>query len=189
MAEVLVVTDIFGCGKGLQSLLLALAEAGITPLVLEPYQGRSTCFNNEAEAYQAFLAAGGHNVYLQKVQRNISDKTTAIIAFSSGATAVWRALTARHYPLLQKVWLFYPGHIHQYLHLQPQNPLHIVLPAAEQHFCVTSVAGQLQSIAGVTVQHVAAEHGFINPDSANYAAQQAARLVNMLVVSLAQADI
>lgn len=183
MAEVLLVTDIFGCGKGLQSLLQALSLAGIKPVALDPYQGKETCFKNEAEAYQAFLAEGGYDSYLQQVQQYVCDKTTAIIAFSSGATAVWRALGNHHYPAVQQVWLFYPGHIHQYLHLLPSCPVQVILPATEQGFCVKTVAGQLQDKLGVEVKNVPAEHGFMNFDSANYDAQQFEQQINILVES------
>lgn len=186
MAEILVVTDIFGCSKGLQVLLQALAPADIKPIVLDPYQGRNTCFQNEAEAYQAFLAECGHDGYLQKVQQYTSDKTTAIIAFSSGATTVWRALASKYYPALKQTWLFYPGHIHQYLHLQPQNPVQIILPVTESGFCVGTVAGQLQGITGVQVQNSPAGHGFMNFDSANYDIQQSEQQINILVASISQ---
>lgn len=184
MAGVLVVTDIFGCSKGLQLLLQALALANIKPTVLDPYQGRHTCFKNEAEAYQAFLAEGGHDAYLQKVQQHIGHKTATIIAFSSGATAVWRALAANSYSALQQAWLFYPGHIHQYLHLQPCCSVQVILPTIEPHFLVTEVSEQLQHITKVTVQQAAVEHGFINPESVNYDAKQAKIQINSLLTSL-----
>lgn len=183
MADVLVVTDIFGCGKGLQSLLRPLLQAGIKPVVLDPYQGRNTCFKHETEAYQAFLAECGHDGYLQKIRQYISDHTTVIIAFSAGATAVWRVLGNHNYPVVQQVWLFYPGHLHQYLHLQPSCPVQVILPATEQRFCVKTVAGQLLGKRSVQVKNVSAEHGFMNFDSANYDAQQSEQQINILVES------
>ena len=164
---VLVITDIFGQGAGLEQLLADLRQSGVTLHLVDPYQGRAQQFADEEQAYAAYSAECGHNTYAalaaQALQHS-SQPFDLAIGFSAGATALWRALSATYSSKLKQAILFYPGQIHQHLALQPQVPTQVIFGHSEPHFAVADICRQLQQ-QGVTAISTPYAHGFINPAS------------------------
>ncbi|MEW5682867.1 MAG: dienelactone hydrolase family protein [Pseudomonadota bacterium] len=164
---VLVITDIFGQGAGLEHLLADLRQSGVILHIIDPYQGKAQQFADEEHAYAAYCAECDHNTYAalaaQALQHS-SQPFDLAIGFSAGASALWRALAATDSSKLKQAVLFYPGQIHQHLTLQPQVPTQVIFGHSEPHFAVDDICRQLHQ-QGVTTISTPYAHGFINPAS------------------------
>ena len=165
--HVLVLSDIFGLCAGLERLLTDLRQSGATLHLVDPYQGKTQQFADEAQAYAAYTAHCGHDAYAAlaaKALQQSSQPFNLAIGFSAGATALWRALAETDSSKLTQAILFYPGQIHQHLMLKPQVPTQVIFGHSEPHFAVDAICRQLQQ-QGVTAISTPYAHGFINPAS------------------------
>ena len=165
MIQLLLATDIFGVCAGLSRLLQDLAAADCTVQLIDPYQGQTQHFADEARAYAAYSSQCGHDVYAATVQQALQNAARPFdlaIGFSAGATALWRALAHTDADLVKQAVLFYPGQIHQHLALTPTVPVQVVFGHSEPHFAVADICTQLQQQPGVTAVSTGYAHGFMN---------------------------
>ena len=163
--NILLVTDIFGNCSALQPLLQAITAAGDVVTIIDPYQGKLQCFADEAEAYQVYSSQCGHDAYAAFVEQALAQPCTLALGFSAGATALWRALGASNARQITWAVLFYPGQIHQYLAVTPKLPVQVVFGHSEPHFAVAAICKELSQNPGITAEHTAYGHGFMNPAS------------------------
>lgn len=171
--NILLVSDIFGNCVSLKPLQADLAALGYSVTLLDPYQGRSQHFADEAEAYQAYSSQCGHDRYAATVAQALTRPYAFALGFSAGATALWRALGAADAGQITRAVLFYPGQIHQHLAVRPTLPVQVIFGHSEPHFNVAAICKELGQKPGVIAEHAAYGHGFMNPaskafDSAGY---------------------
>ena len=121
--KILVASDIFGATPELFALAKRFHPK---PLVVSPYLKPEPEFENEEKTYVAYLSAGGLEAYVNKLSEAIAEyHPDALIGFSAGATAAWRALSAS--PLsLKSALLFYGSRIRDYLDIRPQIPVKLI---------------------------------------------------------------
>lgn len=170
--HVLVLSDIFGLCAGLERLLADLNQAGAAVQFIDPYQGQTQQFADEAQAYAAFSTECGHDAYAaiaQHALQNAARPFDLTIGFSAGATALWRALANTDTRLLKQAILFYPGQIHQHLALTPAVPTQVIFGHSEPHFAVVDICSQLKQKPDVTAVSTDYAHGFMNPASQAFA--------------------
>ena len=163
--NILLVTDIFGNCSALQPLLQAIMTAGDVVTIVDPYQGKLQCFADEAEAYQVYSSQCGHDAYAARVEQALAQPCALALGFSAGATALWRALGASNARQITRAVLFYPGQIHQYLAVTPKLPVQVVFGHSEPHFDAAAICKELSQNPGITAEHTAYGHGFMNPAS------------------------
>ena len=181
--NLVLVTDIYGVDDHLDSLTAALT-ADLTTLI-DPYQGKRQHFADGSEAYAAFLQQCGHQQYAALVsdQLNRLDGPLTIIAFSSGASAAWRALAAASLAQPAQFWCFYPVQLHQHYKQATDCPTRLILPASEPHFDVSDIAARLAQQPGLKLEKTAWPHGFFNPLSSHYNEQAARHYASALAAS------
>ncbi|MDF2179396.1 hypothetical protein P2G88_14165 [Aliiglaciecola sp. CAU 1673] len=181
----LLVTDIFGPGAGINGLATFLEEAGMACSILGPYP-QPILFADEQSAYQRFLQECGHDGYLALVTKALDNFTepTVVIAFSAGASAVWRAVASHSRQYLQHVIGFYPGQIRHHTDLSPKVPTSLIFPRQEAHFDVLAVMAKLTAKPQLHYMQTAYEHGFMNPLSKGYS-EKACRSVCQALLTIA----
>jgi dienelactone hydrolase len=149
-------------------LLQGLVPVDSTIQLIDPYQGQTQHFADEAQAYAAYSTQCGHDAYTQCVATALQAATAPFdlaISFSAGASALWRAIAQADASLLKQAVLFYPGQIHHHLALTPAVPVQVIFGYSEPHFTVTEICTQLQQKPGVTAVSTSYAHGFMNPAS------------------------
>lgn len=185
MQHFLIVTDIFGQCEGLQQLLNALAAPGRHFTIIDPYQRLPQAFISEQLAYAAFVNACDHEQYAARVTAHLMATALPInvaIGFSAGASALWRALAAKHgfNCRIQQAVLFYPGQIYKYLDLMPKIPVEFIFGERESHFDVAELCLILSQKPEVNTVITPYKHGFMNPASAAFNQQGFTDFVGML---------
>lgn len=170
MQQWLLVTDIFGHCCGSKRLQQDLAQANISVQTVDPYQGKPQQFADEQQAYAAYSAQCGHDVYAAAVAEILSNSPQPFdlaIGFSAGATALWRALATSNSAAVKQAVLFYPGQIHQHLALTPAVPVQVIFGHSEPHFAVNDMCRQLHH-KGISAISTPYTHGFLNPASSAF---------------------
>lgn len=168
----IVVSDIWGRTDAFVRLAGRL-KSGV---LLTPYEDDSLAFADEGIAYAHFCASVGIEGYAAKIFAAISelaeqggeDAKCDVIAFSTGAAAVWSLLDGEMSEHIGKAVLFYGSRIRDSLDLQPKVPVDVIMPLSEKSFDVQKVCDVLRQKALVTVTHCAYVHGFMNELSAGY---------------------
>lgn len=216
MHHLLLVTDIFGKTPAINTFSQAMLNVyasvkTLTPYSVEPYSELTCPVDDEESVYQTFLEQCGHNEYAQRCQQALaeivepfnevqqSDQNTSntehnitILAFSAGASAMWRALSHKHFNQVhtnlssvvnfQTFIGFYPSQIRHHTQLTPSVPSLLVFPSHEAHFNLEKVIVELSENQSSTCQLIKTPwlHGFFNPYSKNYNAKGCSA-VQMLV--------
>jgi len=185
MTSVLVVSDIFGRCDGLQCLCADLASGDSQLRIIDPYQGLFQRFANEEEAYAAYTEQCGHDAYTKLVQQALQQKVDIAIGFSTGASALWRAL-GDNAAQVKQARLYYPGQLHLHLDRVPQLPMQLVFGVTEHHFDVDDLLLQLANDSHICVEKTPWQHGFMNLASASFSDegyQQHVRQLNRLLAN------
>lgn len=162
MLKLLIATDIFGRCEALQRILTDLERAGVTVIIVDPYQGEYQSAISEQQAYTNYVAQCGHDVYTERVSKALHAKVTLAIGFSAGATALWRAMAETETHSVKKLVLFYPGQLHLHMAKTPKAPTELIFGEQEHHFNVDEMLVKLNSKMGISAHKVAQQHGFMN---------------------------
>jgi len=167
--HLVIVSDIFGRCAGLNRLLQDLAATSAVQIqLIDPYGGALQHFATEQQAYAAYSAQCGHDIYAGQVVQALqaaAQPFALAVGFSAGAGALWRALADTTVTRVKKAVLFYPGQIYQHIVLNPQAPTQVIFGQSEPHFAVADICAQLQQKRGVSAVATPYAHGFINPAS------------------------
>lgn len=168
--QVLIATDVFGVGPHIDELIHRGLPPGVDAIVIDPYGAMPMDFDNEQEAYEAFTESGGMEVYANVLSLALQElQPTVAIGFSAGGAALWQAGAEANAPEVEAIMAFYPGQIRDMLHLTPQMPTQLILPASEPHFDVDNLVTQLAGKADVDIERSEyLLHGFMNPLSLNF---------------------
>lgn len=188
--HIIITTEIYGLTKYIKQLANKLVAIDTTVQILDPYLGMNKHFDNEAQAYQAFIDECGHANYtlLIKAEIDAIDDDIVVVGFSAGASSVYKALNsaknrAKAETANSKIKHFigfYPSQIRYHLDVMPTCPVTLILPCVEKHFDLEQVVDCLSTIPVVRCIQTAFYHGFMNPLSANYDHKAAQRLTDLL---------
>jgi len=204
MHHLLLVTDIFGKTPAIAAFEKTMLNEYdlvivLTPYSREPYEELTSPVENEEAVYQTFIEQCGHDKYTQMCQETLADlafhadeiqqsvqgtsnteHNITILAFSAGASAMWRALSHEQLNkvhnnsnsgiFFQQFIGFYPSQIRHYTQLIPAIPSLLVFPSHEPHFNLEKVIAELSENQDSTCQVIKTPwlHGFFNPYSKNY---------------------
>lgn len=168
--QVLIATDVYGVGPHIDELIHRALPKGVDAIVIDPYGAVAMNFDSEQEAYEAFTESGGMEVYANVLSLALQELSpTVAIGFSAGGAALWQAGAEANAPDVEAIMAFYPGQVRNMLHLTPQMPTQLILPASEPHFDVDALVTQLANHADVDIERsVYLLHGFMNPLSVNF---------------------
>ena len=197
--QLILITDIFGEGEWTQSLIggwRALANSSptlnVTCHLISPY-AQPQNFQNEEDAYHAFVASGGMDaliertkVLLQNLEKeaalaNKALNDVVLAGFSAGAAAAWcvNDMKGSEYNIRHTIG-FYPGQIRHYLELEPEGPITLLFPVKENHFELAPVINELTKKALCTCWQNNLPHGYLNPNSVNYRRDASRRMLEYL---------
>ncbi|WP_278404977.1 dienelactone hydrolase family protein [Pseudoalteromonas ruthenica] len=163
MAKLLLLSDIFSKTQATQALAKSLDATLL-------------CANDTAlpatqqhQAYQQFIAKGGHDEYLRRVMQALERfRQVDVIGFSAGASAAWRAISQSRN--VSRALLFYPTQIRHHVDLVPSCNTDIIFARHESAFDVKQLMATL-SHPRIHCHRSAYEHGFMNPLASSSSAQ------------------
>lgn len=182
-ARTIVAADVHGVTARLRSLLATLCGDAI---FVSPWDGDGCPYDSEQQAHSAFLANHGMASYADKIAAAAGDAPVFIVAFSVGASAAWLHAASGRGSADSRATLFYGSRIRDYADLTPRFDISAVFAECEASFAPAQLA---QRIAGERV-HACVEagtrHGFMNPDSPNYAPALCSVQLQKLAVALAE---
>ncbi|GHF84646.1 dienelactone hydrolase family protein [Thalassotalea marina] len=164
--NILIVSDIFGLNDSTDFISQFLSSLGHIK-VFDPYETQKMHFSDEQQAYDYFTSIGGVNNYADKLicSLQLGEVVDFAIGFSVGGSALWQISSVMQKPLIKRQMCFYPNQVRHMTHLSPQCATTVLLPQSEQHFCVQTLAKNIQNKALVDVSFVEALHGFMNESS------------------------
>jgi dienelactone hydrolase len=164
--SITLVSDIFGITPG----LLRLKEEIGAETIVDPYNGQSMAFNNEADAYSHFVSTVGLEGYVSILFKALETlkKPTSLIGFSVGASAVWSISSSNERNLVKQAYCFYGSQIRNHTEIVPCYQTKLVFPQSELHFDVAELIHKLTNKANVSISQVKYLHGFMNYHSTNF---------------------
>lgn len=166
--RVLLVSDIFGLCESTDLLISALTAQGHSIDIVEPYTNQRHDFVDETSAYNAFIEHCGHDGYLALTTAAlVAFKPDAVIGFSAGANALWRASALKQSNELQFI-CFYPTRIHRFLDHEVNCATEVIFPAFESAFDVAEIDKVIATKENVTTKLTPYQHGFMNSRSKAY---------------------
>lgn len=165
----IIVTDVFGK----TSALIALATEIDASQIIDPYDGESMNFDNEAQAYGYFTDNIGLDAYVNKLSQKISNSSqeARLIGFSVGASAIWQlseSTSETIIGLVKHATCFYGSQIRHFTKLSPTFEVKLIFPKSEPHFDVLALQHMLVNKPKVTTIQVDFLHGFMNYHSSNF---------------------
>ncbi len=175
--KVLILCDIFG-KKYLPELLIKELCHKYDVKILDAYLEEHT-FENEREAYDAFISSCGHERYYELVKSYcLVNQVDMIIGFSIGASVVWR-ICAENLKI-KKAICFYPSQIRNHLELTPSFSCDIIFAKKEDSFNTVEVKKVLDKKDFISVSISEYNHGFMNPKSQNYSNEALKKYINYI---------
>jgi len=164
--SIIIVSDIFGITPALVKLKNELGAKTI----IDPYEGKSMGFNNEAEAYSCFITRGGLDRYVSKTLEMLESlgSQTTLIGFSVGASAIWRLSINNENHMIKQAFCFYGSQIRNYTKIEPCFKINVVFPISESHFDVSKLKEEITIKNNVITTQVEYLHGFMNYYSSNF---------------------
>ncbi len=164
--SITLVSDVFGITPG---LLRLKDELGATTIV-DPYNGQSMAFNNEADAYSYFVSTVGLECYVSILLKALEtfESPTTLVGFSVGASAVWSLSASDERNLVKQAFCFYGSQIRNLTEIVPCYQTNLVFPQSELHFDVAELIYKLKNKPNVSISQVEYLHGFMNYHSTNF---------------------
>ena len=185
MNSILIATDIFGVTPHINELTVCYTKQFNQPIVVvDPYNGDIQQFDDESQAYQQYLTAGGLEQYALKVNNALQAMTgnILIIGFSAGASAAYSCTKLNDDSQRLKHFIgFYPSQIRNQLDITPNHKVSLIFPISEPHFYLSACIDTLSKKKNVHCYQTPYHHGFINPLSKNYSPTAANYFCQQLV--------
>ena len=156
--SITLVSDVFGITPG----LLRLKEELGAKTIVDPYNGQSMEFNNEAEAYSYFVSTVGLERYVSILFKTLEalKSPTTLIGFSVGASAVWSLSASNERNVVKQSYCFYGSQIRNLTEIVPCYQTNLVFPQHESHFDVAELMHKLTNKPNVSISQVEYLHGF-----------------------------
>jgi len=165
--QTIIVSDIFGRTKALESLASMLSDE---VKILDPYNSEYKSFNSETEAYAYFISEVGIDKYselLIELIQSLKSEVT-LIGFSVGAAAIWKISDQESVGNISSATCFYGSQIRHLKQVNPLFPITLIFPVTEEHFSVAALISSISNKANVQVLQADFYHGFMNYHSKNY---------------------
>lgn len=168
--KLIVVSDIFGKTSALIELVNQFSGIYNEISFIDPYDGKTTTFKNEEEAYQHFQQNCGLETLTERLRTNIENSTVPvdIIGFSVGASAVWTISDMRTSNNIRNLVCFYGSRIREKTAISPSFPTVLIFPAFEKSFDLKPVIHALERKKNVKILQTDYLHGFMNKESVNF---------------------
>jgi dienelactone hydrolase len=165
--QTLFITDIYGRTPPLLELAKNITDSFD---VVDPYDGRELSFKTEREAYEFFNKEVGLETYTNKVRDHLSglNLPTRVVAFSAGASAMWRVSEEFTKETITQAECFYGSRIREDTNINPNIPIHLIFPSKEPSFSVSKLIQEIEQKAHVTVTKTKHLHGFMNKLSVHF---------------------
>ena len=164
--SIIIVSDIFGVTPA----LLATANKLGASTIVDPYEGQTMGFQNEADAYSYFIkyvALDSYLAMLSKVVESLEHQVT-LIGFSVGASVIWRLSESNSNKSIKQALCYYGAQIRNFTRIEPGFKINLIFPASEPHFDVVALQDILASKENVNIKQVKYLHGFMNSHSSNF---------------------
>lgn len=166
--KALLVSDIFGVTTYFKQLKKILEPNVSGILSIDPYQGEEQDFEQEAQAYSAFLQRCGHEEYFIRLLAAVDRvQPDIVIGFSSGASAAWK-LANDQQRSCKRIIGFYPSQIVHPAHEPFTSSTTIIFPTHEKIYDVNTAINTLEGVENLQIRSVDGHHGFINPTCSGY---------------------
>lgn len=164
---ILVATDIFGRTPWIEKWCATLPH---TPILVDPYDGKNMGFTSETHAYETFMEKTGIDRYTQFIENQLKKTSNQIfiVAFSVGATSVWRLSENHGLDHIKKAFCFYSSQIRHHLDICPGFDIELIFPEKEPRFNVDSTITILKTRNRVRCFKAEGLHGFMNKHSAHF---------------------
>lgn len=164
--SITLVSDVFGITPG----LLRLKDELGAKTIVDPYNGQSMAFNNEADAYSCFVSTVGLECYASILFQALEalESPTTIVGFSVGAAAIWSLSPTNKCNVIKQSYCFYGSQIRNLTKTEPCYQTNLVFPQRELHFDVAELIQKLTNKANVSISQVEYLHGFMNYHSSNF---------------------
>ena len=182
-ARTIVAADIHGVSAALRSLLAPLVGDAI---FVSPWDGDGCPYASEQQAYSVFWANHGVAAYADKIAVAAGDAPAFIVAFSVGASAAWLHAASGRGHEASRATLFYGSRIRDYAGLAPRFFVNAVFAEREASFDPVPLARRLASERVHAGVEAGTAHGFMNPDSPNYAPARCSAQLDKLALALAE---
>tara|TARA_R110002050_G_scaffold141683_8_gene266865 strand:- start:1452 stop:1994 length:543 start_codon:yes stop_codon:yes gene_type:complete len=162
----ILVSDVFGKTPA----LIKLSEELNARIIVDPYNGVSMNFKNEAEAYSYFMEYVGLDEYLSKLLKMIEsiDSISTLIGFSIGASTIWKLAEKSSVKNIARGICYYGSQIRNFKDINPSFEVELIFPKKESHFDVLELQSELSSKQNVKIIKAPYLHGFMNLYSTNY---------------------
>ena len=182
-ARTIFAADLHGVTARLRSLLAPLCGDAI---FVSPWDGDGCPYASEPQAHSALLANHGIESYAEKIAAAAGAAPAFIVAFSVGASAAWlHAASGRGHPA-SRATLFYGSRIRDYADLTPRFDINAIFAEREASFAPAQLARRIASERVHACVEAGTAHGFMNPDSPNYALALCSAQLQKLAVALAE---
>lgn len=181
--KTIVAADIHGVSAALRSLLAPFCGEAI---FVSPWDGDGCPYDSEQQAHAAFFANQGIESYADKISAAAGSEPAFIIAFSVGASAAWLHAASGRGHAASRATLFYGSRIRDYAALTPRFDVTAVFAESEASFSPAQLARRIASERVRTCVEAGTHHGFMNPDSPNYAPARCSAQLQKLALALAE---
>ena len=182
-ARTIVAADVHGVSAALRWLLTPLCGDAV---FVSPWDGDGCPYASEQQAHSAFWANHGIASYADKIAAAAGDAPAFIVAFSVGASAAWLHAASGRGHAASRATLFYGSRIRDYADLIPRFFINAVFAEREASFDPVPLARRIASERVHACVAAGTAHGFMNPDSPNYAPARCSAQLEKLALALAQ---
>ena len=164
--SIILVSDIFGVTPS----LLEIAQKLQVRFIIDPYNGQTMQFQNEADAYSYFVKTVGLDNYLSILSKAIEkvENPVTLIGFSIGASVIWRLSEIKGNNFIKQAFCYYGSQIRNFSDIEPHFKINVIIPSSEPHFDVVELQNRISIKTNVTTYKVNYLHGFMNYYSNNY---------------------
>ncbi len=164
MSQIFIISDIFGRTPALAQLAQDFTPSGTAVELLDPYNGVDQGFTSQEQAYEAFIAGVGLDGYQKFIEKKLNsyNGTICLIAFSVGASAIFRLSGHPAFNHVRKAVCFYPSQIRHFPDIDPCFDLELIFPNSEPGFDVDKMMAVQKKKETVSCQKAPGSHGFMN---------------------------
>ncbi|AUS08876.1 hypothetical protein C1X05_08480 [Laceyella sacchari] len=164
---VVVLHEIYGLNRHVDEVCLNWSRLGYDVVAPDLLAGRVYAYEQESEAYRAFMegvgfakAAGDVRVLLDELWTTYTQ--VFVVGYSIGTTIGW--IVAKQGGMDGLVG-YYGSRIRDYVDVPLRCPAMLFFPEKEASFDVTRLRDELSAMGGVQVRLFPGEHGFADPFS------------------------
>ena len=169
----IIAPDIYGLTPAVEELAGQLAADQVIPL--DPYDGKSGWFTDQAKAYAHFTRHVGLAAYARSIYNLLMDRppdqrqgARVLLGFSVGASALWTLSDNHEFSDIRLCLGYYGSQIRNHTGIHPHWPMELIFPESEDHFDVNALVATLAGRDNLSLKTEPGRHGFMNPYAPDY---------------------